>query len=254
MALFSDGSVSSMDDLTAQDSQLAAVASVEGIDVTQKLALAYDQLAMELTGLTGRFTVAAERFWMSPVITLSNIAVTPALKLWHSGRTLDLFYGDAYFTQLNDRYKAKQAQFQALSRWAYQKLVQIGVGIVVNPVPQAPTPALNTVPGALPDGTYYVTAAWVGANGQVGAAACPNAVATSTSSFTATPGTAPAAATGWNVYVGPSADSMVQQNGAPLPLNNVWVQPLGLISSGTAPGTGQSPNYYLPLPRTLQRG
>lgn len=254
MALFSDGRVSTIEDLTAQDSQLDAVASVEGIDVTQKLALAYDQLAMELTRLTGRFTFAAERFWSSPLITVGNIAVTPPLKLWHTGRTLDLFYGDAYFTQLNDRYRSKQAQFQALAKWAYQKLLDIGVGIVASPIPQAPAPSLDSATGALPEGTYYVATAWVGANGDAGAASSASAISTAGNTFLATPGPAPAAAAGWNVYVGASPDSMALQNISPLSLATIWSQPFGLISSGAAPGCGQSPNYYLPLPRTIQRG
>jgi hypothetical protein len=210
---------------------------------------------MELTSLTARSTVAAERFWSSPVIDLDNIAATPPLKLWHVGRTLDLVYGDAYFSQLNDRYSAKQIQFQALARWAYQKLLQIGLGIVTNPVPRSPMPTLASSPGASPDGTYYVTAAWVGSNGEVGAAAVPNFITISGSTFSVTPGTAPTAAAGWNVYVGQSADSMVQQNSSPLGLTTVWFQPLGLLASGTGPGTGQSPNYYLPQANnTLRRG
>ena len=36
MALFTDGPISCIEDLTAQDSQLLNVASVEGIDMTQK--------------------------------------------------------------------------------------------------------------------------------------------------------------------------------------------------------------------------
>jgi len=51
MALFIDGPASSMEDLAAQDSQLLDVASVENIDVTQKLALAQDELTLELNAL-----------------------------------------------------------------------------------------------------------------------------------------------------------------------------------------------------------
>ncbi len=255
MALFSDGFVSCMQDLTAQDSQLDDVASVEGISTTIKLALAYDQLSMELTALIARNTIATGSMTTTtPPFTLGNVAVTPPLRLWHTARTLDLFYGDAFFDQLNDRYRAKQAQFQALARWAYQKLLQIGLGVVTVPVPRAPMPALDPVPGALPDGTYYVTAAWVGANGEVGAAAGPGAIATTTSTFTVTPGPAPSVAAGWNVYVGVSVDTLVQQNSTPLPVNTIWTQPLGLVSSGTAPGTGQQPNYYVPFTSNLQRG
>ena len=44
MALFTDGPVSSIDDLAAQDTQLLDVANAEGIDVTRKLGLAQDEL------------------------------------------------------------------------------------------------------------------------------------------------------------------------------------------------------------------
>ena len=51
MALFTDGPISCIEDLTAQDSQLLNVASVEGIDTTQKMAIAQEELAMDLIGV-----------------------------------------------------------------------------------------------------------------------------------------------------------------------------------------------------------
>ena len=54
MALFTDGAVSTTGDLTAQDSQLLDVASTEGIDVRQKLALAQEELGVELRALLER--------------------------------------------------------------------------------------------------------------------------------------------------------------------------------------------------------
>ena len=45
MALFTDGPISSIEDLRGTTPQLLDVASAEGIDVTRKLALAQDEIA-----------------------------------------------------------------------------------------------------------------------------------------------------------------------------------------------------------------
>ena len=51
MALFTDGPPSCIEDLSAQDTQLLEIANVEGIDVTQKLRLAHDELGIQLYSL-----------------------------------------------------------------------------------------------------------------------------------------------------------------------------------------------------------
>src|SRR5947209_6037992 len=51
MALYTDGPISSIEELTARDSQLLSVASTEGIDLAQKMALAQDELGLELCGM-----------------------------------------------------------------------------------------------------------------------------------------------------------------------------------------------------------
>ena len=66
MALFTDGPISCIEDLTAQDSQLLNVASVEGIDTTQKMALAQEELAMDLIGVLRQFGYAEQLFWLAP--------------------------------------------------------------------------------------------------------------------------------------------------------------------------------------------
>ena len=40
-----------------------------------------------------------------------QVVVTPPLKLWHTFRTLEMVYGDAYNSQLNDRYAGKRDEF-----------------------------------------------------------------------------------------------------------------------------------------------
>ena len=48
----------SIEDLRGHDTQLLNVATVEGIDVTRKLALAQEELGVEVTGLLGRLSAA----------------------------------------------------------------------------------------------------------------------------------------------------------------------------------------------------
>ena len=147
MALFTDGPISSIEDMTAQDSQLPTVASVEGIDVTQKIAIAQDQLAMELLTRLNRFGYLDQLFWLAPQPKLDSVVVTPPLKLWHTARSLELVYSDAYNSQLNDRYAGKRDQFQALAKWAYEKLIELGAGIAAEPIQRAAMPTVIAVSG-----------------------------------------------------------------------------------------------------------
>src|SRR5580698_1185603 len=133
MALFMDGPVSSMEDLTAQDTQLKNVASVEGIDVTQKLFLAREELALEVTTLLNEQRRAEQAVWLTALPTIANVVVTPPLKLWHTFRSLEMVYGDAYSSQLNDRYAAKRDQFHERAAWAYERLLLLGLGLVKVP-------------------------------------------------------------------------------------------------------------------------
>lgn len=253
MALFTDGPISSIEDLTAQDSQLLNVASVEGIDTTQKMAIAQEEIAMELLGALGRFANPDRLFWLPPQPKLDAVVITPSVRLWHTARSLELVYTDAYNSQLNDRYAGKREQFHDMAKWAYSKLIEIGVGIAGTPVPRAAMPTLTPFPGALPDGLYYATMTWVNRN-EEGAPALPSTVATSSSTFLLEPAAAPAAVVGWNVYAGSSPDTMFRQNTAILEIGQTWEQPGALIQVGSLPGKGQKPSYLQSLPRIIQRG
>jgi hypothetical protein len=254
MALFTDGPISTMQDLTAQDSQLLNVANVEGIDVTQKLALAQDELALELTAVLDRTTSLDRSFWLAPPPDLSSVVVTPSLKLWHALHTLEMVYADAYGSQLNDRYAARRNQFHDRARGAYEKLIQSGVGVALAPVAQAASPGLLAAPGNLPDNTYYATMAWTNTNGEEGAPAVTAAIATTGSSFLVQPGPAPCNATGWNVYAGTDPGALQLQNASPIDAGQSWTQPDTVTTGGRAPGSGQPPSYFKPVPRIMQRG
>jgi hypothetical protein len=248
-----------MEDLTAQDSQLLDVASVEGIDLTQKQALAQEELALELNALLTRLSSAEHLLRLTPHSNLGSVVVTPSLKLWHTFRSLEMVYSDAYNSQLNDRYAGKRDQFHTSAKWAYEMLVAAGIGVASVPVPRAAIPTVTAAaappPGIpLPDGTYYVTVAWVNAGGEDGASAVPATIATTGSTLLVEPaGAPPKTAAGWNVYVGTGPDSMALQNGSPIAIGQTWLQPAA-VAAGRPPGPGQRPSYLKPVPRAIQRG
>lgn len=258
MALFLDGPISTTEDLTAQDSQLLDVASTEGIDLGGKLALAQEELGVELRALLSRASSWDPFSWRALAYIdhagIRHVVVTPPLKMWHTFRTLETVYRDAYNNALNDRYAGKRDAFHEMAAWAREKLILLGIGMAWNPVPRAETPTVAPAQGSLPAGTYYVTMAWVNGAGEEGASAAPAVVATTGGTVVVQPGAAPQGATGWNVYVGVSADSMTLQNASPLGPGQSWTQPPALTAAGRTAGSGQAPSYLWPAPRILQRG
>jgi hypothetical protein len=254
MALFTDG-ISTIQDLTSQDSSVLATAQTENIDLSTKLTLAQQELGIELTTLLQRSNTYDWQFWLQPDPEVNNIVVTPPLQLWHVFQTLMLVYQDAYFDQLNDRYKGKRDQFQQLAKWAMDKLIQTGVGVVSNPIPQAAPPQLTSMPGGQPEMTYCAGVSWLNAENEEGQASNPSLLDVAAGNvLVAQPVNRPANATAWNVYVGLSPTVMALQNAAPLPLDQVWVQAGPVSTLGKEPGSGQAPDYLRALPRVLQRG
>jgi hypothetical protein len=255
MALFTDGTPSCILDLTARDTQLLNVAVAEGIDVTQKLVLAQDELALELGTMLSRTSFHDQALCLTLQPDLGSVVVTPPVKLWHTLRALELVYADAYCSQLNDRYAGKRDQFRHMAERAFEKLIETGIGMAACPVPQAASPIVVPVPGpALPDDTYFVTVAWVSGQGEEGASAIPAAVTTSAGTLSVRLGPPPRNAASWNVYVGTAPDIMSLQNPSPLALGQLWLQPDTLQTGGRAPGSGQSPSFIQPVPRLIQRG
>ena len=241
MALFTDGPASTINELAEHDSQLLNVATVEGIDVTTKLALAQEELEIELQTL-------------AEGVRLDHVVVTPPLRLWHTYRSLEMVYEDAYNNQLNDRYANKRDQFRELARWAMDRLMRLGVGLAEHPVPKAKEPCVSPTPGPLADGTYYVTMAWINAAGDEGVSGDAVNVTTASSTFVVTPRRAPETASGWNVYAGVDPERMVRQNAAPNPLGAIWVQPGALAVEGPRPSAGQEPDMVKRVARRISRG
>jgi len=252
--LFMDGEVSSLEDLAKQDSRLLDVANVENIDVTVKIALAEEEIAIQVESMLNGVKWMDQPSWWRPKPRIENVVVTPPLRLWHAYLTLEMVYEDAFFSQLNDRFKARRDQFHEKARAAKEKLIDAGVALVWRPVPQAEIPTAEPAPGAgLADGTYYVTMSWVNESGEEGT--CPPAasIKTAGSLFLVRPGEAPHNAAGWNVFVGTAPDAVFLQNPTPIELGQPWIQTYA-PGTGRAPGDGQRPDYVQPIPRVIRRG
>jgi hypothetical protein len=253
MALFVDGPISSVEDLHGVDTQLLDVASSEGIDVTRKILQAQEEMEIDIRVLLGRLSRATD-ILADVQNAFQQVVVTVPLKMWHRYRALEMVYRDAFHSQLNDRYAAKRDEYRELTKWAYDKVLQSGLGLTSDPVRRAPIPDVRTMPGNLAAGTYYVAMAWTNAAGEEGASSLPAKIAVAGGSFQVTHGEAPANARGWNVYAGSSPESMFRQNAAVLGLSAVWMQPDVVAASGTLAGMGQRAMFVRGTPRLIERG
>src|ERR1700683_3160795 len=97
MTILSNGPPSSVDDMVAQDSFLLSVSSVEGIDATTKLQSAYNEVGIELLAIFTREASIYAPVLGEASLDTNHLCVTPALQLWHTFKSLELVYRDAYF-------------------------------------------------------------------------------------------------------------------------------------------------------------
>lgn len=252
MALFTDGEISTLEDLAAQDTSILNFAGIEGIDLTAKANLAQEELGVELTSSFLRITRSPAS---SEPLRLENIVVTSPLRLWHTFRTLALAYGDAYNSQLNDRYFGKWKEYRDRSKWALEMLHQIGVGFVWDPMPAAAAPLLSTVPGARASANYYVAVAWINDAGEEGKVGAVASITTPDGALLkALPADHPVNAKWWNIYAAISPDALSLQNMSPIEPEQTWLEPPSGLAAGRRAGSGQQPSFLRALPRTLQRG
>lgn len=254
MALFSDGAVSTVADLTAQDSSLLEVAATEGINLTQKLELAQNEVGLELASSLERVRSTYNPLWGQLQYTVANVVVTAPLHVWHTYRTLAAVYRDAYFSQLNARYAAKWQLFEKLARKAMQDTLELGLGVVSDPVPQADIPQLSTAVGAGGGGTFYAAVAFLNAAGEEGLASTVLDLTVAAGSLLViTAGMPPANATGWNAYGGTDPGALALLNAVPLTNGTSFTWVPGTVG-GRGPGSGQTPNAMRVIPRVWQRG
>jgi hypothetical protein len=255
MALFTDGPISNGEDLQRYESDILNVATNEHIDLGAKLRLAQQNLSDELVlFLLRRWPLRDAVLGFERARKVDDVVVSDPLRRWHIHQTLALIYRDAYNNQLNDRYQGKWKEYEQLAAASKSTYLQIGVGLVSNPVSRGMPPTLASVTGPGTGATYYVAVTWVNAGGQQGA---PSEFAEFTTTngqeLTAQAGPAPQNATGWNVYVGTSPATATLQNQTPLTAGAVWTMNNGLNAGARLP-QGQLPSWFVVDQRVVERG
>jgi hypothetical protein len=256
MALFTDGSITTVEELVEYESAILDVAKTERIDLTAKLKLAQEELGVELDARLRRRQESEDAVWAAIVPRgLGHVVVTEALHKWHTFRSLSLAYRDAYNRQLNDRFLGKWQEYDRMADWARQSLFSGGLGMTSSPVRRAAQPELGTVAGQAAAATYFVRVTWVAPGGIEGAPSAIKALTTAgASALTVTAVEPPAIASGWNVYASYSPSGLTRQNDAPIAPGETWTEPAAGLAKGKPVACGQRPEMFLQLTGILNRG
>lgn len=258
--LLTDGSPNDEESLRVYESAILQVSDTEMIPLRAKLRLALEEISEDvLDVLLAHGAPSDPHATTRRIIGVSDVVVTRQMKRWHAVHTLEVFYRDAFNNQLNNRYQAKFTEYHELSADARDKTYQFGIGLALVPIPRALAPVFSFVAGPIAETIYYVTASWVSASGQLGDPSEPttyDAPAESLPVVTAV--NPPAAATGFNVYMGLSLETMTLQNATPVAVGGSFTLPTsGLttgLAAGSCPGCGQAPDVYVTGGTMLSRG
>lgn len=259
MALFTDATVITLDDLLPYEATLAEIASPQGINVETKIRLASSAMEDRLMFWLLDAGISDPQFAMRRQIGLSTVVVTSPMRRWLSFESLSRFYAEAYNTQLNPRFQGKWTEYQQESEKARDVVVRDGIGIVYHPLPAPSAPQVTVGAGALPAQSLFVQTAWVDANGAESGMSAVNGLLLNDSSgvtvaMTETGSQIPATATGWNVYLSSSQTGPALQNSSPLALGSNWSLPVSGVVMGPAPTGGQAPDFYVPVGNRIRRG
>jgi hypothetical protein len=266
MALLTDGNPNDTEALRVYETAILNVAQVEVIDLNAKLCLATEEISQEVVDIllghtsfnytplnpTAAFGVPAN---MRRTIGVSDVVVTAQIKRWHALHTLAVIYRDAYNNQLNDRYGSKWDEYRELAVSAKVRAIKYGIGLASHPIPRAGQPVFSVVAGLIPSTVYYACVSGVSATGQEGSPSEVTTYQTVDGSLLVVATTnSPPAATGWNMYLGLTATTLGLQNSTPLAVGQVFQLPATGLTTGRAPGQGQSPDVYITGGWTLNRG
>lgn len=254
--LLTDGSPNSDVALKDYESGILEVSDIERIPLSAKLRLALEEISEDvLDVLLDHGSPSDPQAATRRMVGVSDVVVTRQLKRWHAVHTLEVFYRDAFNNQLNSRYEAKYAEYHELSEDARDKTYDFGIGLALVPIPRAQMPVFSFAAGLIPETIYYVEVSWVSASGQEGD---PSELTTYDSPAGSLPVVSavnpPAVATGFNVYMGLSAETVTLQTPAPIQVGTGFTLPPTGLVMGRCPGTGQAPDVYVTGGTVLRRG
>jgi len=254
--LLTDGNPNDSIALTVYETEILNLAATEGINLDQKLGLATEEISQGVLEFLLDHTRMVDPLPnVRRTIGVGDVVVSAQMTRWHALHTLAIVYRDAFNNQLNDRYLAKWREYQVLAKDGATRTFSYGIGLASNPVPEAQAPALGTANGAGQGGTFYVQVTWVGLNGVEGAPSEATALTVAASNDLVVQGVnPPAVATGFNVYVGTSANATTLQNLSPLAVGETYTMPDSGLTAGVPVGTGQAASFYITGGPMLRRG
>lgn len=257
MSLFVDGPVVTVDLLTQYDSNVLTVSAAEGINLTTKILLAQEAMYLELQRLIRRSEFSAEQWLWVTYRGVENVVWSKGLKIWQVYESLALIYRDAYYSQLNDRHRARAEEYAILANRSKRDLVEFGLGLASHPIRRPAQPVVSLVPASEVGGTFYFSVSCLNESGQ-------ESTSSALLSFDVTDGNAadltlalpiPPDVTGWNLYAGVAPEQMFKQNDQPLIPGFDWCYlPSLAVTSGCGLPGGQTPDQHWPLNRFMQRG
>ncbi|MCC6389522.1 MAG: hypothetical protein IT167_02880 [Bryobacterales bacterium] len=251
MALWKDGSIPKIADLTRYERGIIGVASIESIDLQDKIDLGRE----EANTCLKRF-LESQPHASSVDSALGEVVITEPLARWVTMLALALAYREAHFSNLSERYKGKWEEYSRQAAGARDELFLSGVGCVSKPICRPSAPAVEVVAGNAPANTYYLAASWLDSSGNesetselsVGVLSEPG------SSIQVSLKAPPPLAVAWNMYAGLTDSHVEKQNSALLNLTDRWVMPETGLATGPGPATGQLPDYYVRGTNYLWRG
>ena len=217
MALLIDGLVADLEDIVQFDSGLAEVARAENISVDHKLILAQRDCELNITKFAINHGLDARLGYVNNMPRLDRVVVNAGLKRWFCLHVLSLFYSDAYYTVLNDRYGKKLEYFIRLANEAWEAFTDTGIACVYDPIPRGTIlhVDLNEIP--IGSGTYDVAIAWVSASGSSGSVGNTTTVTIGPGEgMTVVPGPPPAGVSGYNVYASVAGLPLLKQTSVPI--------------------------------------
>ena len=254
--LFTDGCPNNEQSLQMYESGILAVSNGEMIPLNAKLRLALDEISQDvLDVLLDHGTPLDPAAMMRRTIGVSDVVVSEQMRRWHALHTLAVFYRDAFNNQLNSRYQAKFNEYRELTQEAREIAYGFGIGLVKTPIPRAQQPTFGYIAGLIAATTYYVQVSWVAANGQEGEPSEETTYAAPAGSLpVVTAVNTPSIATGFNVYMGLSAETVALQTETPVAAGESFTLAASGLITGRCPGCGQTPDIYITGGNLLRRG
>ncbi|HEY3439865.1 MAG TPA: hypothetical protein VGK29_03905 [Paludibaculum sp.] len=226
MALLVDGDLNRIEDLKAQDTSVLDVAASEGIDLEEKLNLAWQEVQSEV-----EFFLVQEGG-----ATVEQVAVSVAMKSWHVWKTLEAVYRDAFFSQLNDRFGQRWRHWVSMAEKQRVRVLEMGLKVISRPVRRPTGMEVEITAGDQPAGSYWLRATYVDESGQESAPSRVRALgALGPHGLTVVV----AGAMRWNLYAGASPEAITLQNAEPMAAGTAWVMPAAGLWAGRVAETGQ---------------